>query len=265
VPTAAIIGTGLIGNDVGLALWTSGWFVTGWDPDRCPWSGRSGTWPTSVGAFRRTGREHAGPRAASAALSCGAPPGFSVETALPTATWRGWRKSWSASEPSQALDGRRARCRGCCHQSPGSATCLGPRTDCGRDPCVGSGCRELSGHDGWHSASPLGGRNSWSSIRVRCDACSRRKVVSWSFSPLLAVEIPITEPADSHSVGVRQRRTLWQLRRMVPRCQLPLSCRRPRFRGWSNHLDTSRRGQSFGAGKCPGCCRWSTESTNCRL
>jgi len=34
VPTAAIIGTGLIGTSVGLSLRTSGWFVTGWDPDQ---------------------------------------------------------------------------------------------------------------------------------------------------------------------------------------------------------------------------------------
>jgi prephenate dehydrogenase len=33
VPTAAIIGTGLIGTSIGLSLKTSGWFVTGWDPD----------------------------------------------------------------------------------------------------------------------------------------------------------------------------------------------------------------------------------------
>ena len=33
VPTAAIIGTGLIGTSVGLALRASGWFVRGWDPD----------------------------------------------------------------------------------------------------------------------------------------------------------------------------------------------------------------------------------------
>lgn len=32
--TAAIIGTGLIGTSVGLALRASGWFVTGWDPDQ---------------------------------------------------------------------------------------------------------------------------------------------------------------------------------------------------------------------------------------
>ncbi len=34
MPNAAIIGTGLIGTSVGLALRASGWFVTGWDPDR---------------------------------------------------------------------------------------------------------------------------------------------------------------------------------------------------------------------------------------
>jgi prephenate dehydrogenase len=34
VPNATIIGTGLIGTSVGLALRASGWFVTGWDPDR---------------------------------------------------------------------------------------------------------------------------------------------------------------------------------------------------------------------------------------
>ncbi len=33
VPTAAIIGTGLIGTSVGLGLRASGWLVTGWDPD----------------------------------------------------------------------------------------------------------------------------------------------------------------------------------------------------------------------------------------
>ncbi len=34
VSTAAIIGTGLIGTSVGLALRASGWFVKGWDPDQ---------------------------------------------------------------------------------------------------------------------------------------------------------------------------------------------------------------------------------------
>lgn len=34
MPTAAIIGTGLIGTSVGLALRASGWFVRGWDPDQ---------------------------------------------------------------------------------------------------------------------------------------------------------------------------------------------------------------------------------------
>jgi len=33
VPTAAILGTGLIGTSVGLSLRAMGWFVTGWDPD----------------------------------------------------------------------------------------------------------------------------------------------------------------------------------------------------------------------------------------
>ena len=34
MPSASILGTGLIGASVGLGLSQSGWTVTGWDPDR---------------------------------------------------------------------------------------------------------------------------------------------------------------------------------------------------------------------------------------
>jgi prephenate dehydrogenase len=130
VPTAAIIGTGLIGTSVGLALRASGWFVRGWDPDgdaaraaldlggldepagssgeaingaelvvlagppgavvadlaglatealvtdvagiKVPVVGAAGQVPHFVGGHPMAGREHAGPRAASAALFRGA-------------------------------------------------------------------------------------------------------------------------------------------------------------------------------------------------